>query len=359
MNQTCTAIIDLSALTHNFKKVRVLAQHSQISAMIKGNAYGHGLLQIARHLKNADGFGLARYAEAITLRQAGVDQRLLMLEGFTDYSQLQLVDRLRLDLVVHDISQIQPLLDFQWNDYIKIWLKIDTGMGRLGMLPEQVRDAWNQLLSSASKLKVEVCMTHFAQAHWVDDSKTIEQITNFNALCHSWPVAKSLANSAGVLYWQAAHQDWVRPGVMLYGVSPLSGPIGSELGLRPVMQLQTVLIAVRAFKKGQFIGYESTYQCPNDMRVGVAAVGYADGYPRYIRAGTPVLVNGVSTKILGQVSMDMVSIDITNIDAKVGDIVTLWGGNGLAVETIAKYANTSPYELLAGLTQRVEYDFVQ
>lgn len=354
MSQSCWALIDTSALQYNLQQVRLQAPTSQILAMIKGNAYGHGLVRVASVLSDADAFGLARFTEAITLREAGVSKRLVMLEGFTNSDQLSLIDKYQLELVIHDISQVQPVLDYSWQQPVKLWLKVDTGMGRLGMLPDVARQAWQTLSQSGKQIIPEVCMTHFAEAQLQGSPKTFQQIAVFNDLCHAWPIAKSLANSAGILCWQAAHQDWVRPGIMLYGVSPLDAKTGLALGLKPVMTLQTILIATRQFKAGATIGYDSTYVCPQDMRVGVAAIGYADGYPRYIQPGTPILVNGIQTTILGRVSMDMVSIDLTHIDAKVGATVTLWG-NGLPVEVIARSANSSAYELLSGITERVLY----
>ena len=353
MSELCQARIDLAALTHNVNRVKQLAPNSRILAMIKGNAYGHGLVTIAKHLQRADGFGLARFQEAIQLREAGITQRLVVLEGFTREDQLAMIDAHRLDLVIHDMSQVEHACRYPWQTPVNIWLKVDTGMHRLGLLPSDAAQAWQQLVN-APKVNVQVCMSHFAQAQWQDDPKTLEQMHTFNELCTSWSTEKSLANSAAVMAWSDSHADWVRPGLMLYGVSPFEHTTGLTERLLPVMTLTSKVIAKRFLKKGDTIGYDSIYTCPEDMPVVVAAIGYADGYPRYITPGTPVLVNGVKTRIVGRVSMDMVSIDCRDIDVAINDEVVLWG-KGLPIEVIARHANTSPYELLSGITGRVEY----
>lgn len=354
MSQSCWASIDLLALQHNFQQVRHYAPNRKILAMIKGNAYGHGLVRIASALSDADAFGLARFAEAMKLRQAGVHKRLVMLEGFTNSEQLSLVDQHELELVIHDLGQVQLILDYPWSLPLKLWLKIDTGMGRLGMKPDEASYAWQLINQYPEKISPQVCMTHFSQAQQLDDPKTSNQLAVFDTLCKTWPIAKSLANSAGILAWPDTLKDWVRPGIMLYGVSPFEDQTGAAIGLKPVMSLQTILIAIKPMQAGDTIGYDSTYICPCDMRLGVAAVGYADGYPRYIQPGTPVLVDGIQTTILGRVSMDMICINLTDIKVDIGATVTLWG-NDLPIEVIAKCADSSPYELLSGITERVLY----
>lgn len=357
MSQSCWAVINLSALQHNLYQIKCIAPHSRILAMIKGNAYGHGIVHAAKALQTADAFGLARFSEALKLREAGIRNRLVMMEGFTHYEQLQLIETHGLELVIHDLSQIQPLLDYPWQSPVRLWLKIDTGMGRLGMLPEAAQMAWTRLTGASRWLIPEVCLTHFAQAQWLEDPKTTAQIALFNEVCSDWTIAKSLANSAGILQWPTSHADWIRPGIVLYGVSPFESQMGYDFNLKPAMTLQAILIAVRQLRAGDTVGYDSTYQCPHAMRIGIAAIGYADGYPARIPSGTPVLVNGVRTTILGRVSMDMIAVDLNHLNADVGDTVTLWG-EGLPIEVIAQHTHMSAYALLTGITERVLYRVV-
>ncbi len=359
MSQSCIATIDVAALQHNFQKVKALAPNSRVLAMVKGNGYGHGLLTMVEHLPQADAYGLARFSEAMLLRQHNCQKRIVMTEGFINSDELSLIDELALDLVLHDIEQVRQIVTYSFQQPIRIWLKIETGMHRLGLFPEHLPEAW-KLLSASPHISNEIIlMTHFAQSEQLDNEKTLQQIQDFKSYTDDYPAEKSLANSAAIMAWPDSHADWVRPGIMLYGVSPFPQATQIAQDLLPVMTLRAKLIAIRHLPAGAEVGYNSIWTCPEAMPVGVAAVGYADGYPRYIPSqGTPVLVNGQQAQIIGRISMDMISIDLRSIaNVKLGADVTLWGKD-LPVETIAKFAKTSPYELISGITSRVERFYI-
>jgi len=350
------ARIDLQALQHNFHRVRALAPDSKVMDIIKANAYGHGLVPVAQALRGRDAFGVACLEEAISLREAGFDRRIVLLEGLFGLDDLALIHGYQLDVVIHHISQVEMLEQDRPAKPLDIWLKIDTGMHRLGFPPDQVAVVTERL----ERLPQPGCvryMSHFACADEPDNPATQIQLDRFEAVCADFKGERSLANSAAVLDWPASHCDWVRPGIMLYGGSPLPGRTAQDLGLQPVMTLATRLIAVNPHNKGEAIGYGGEWICPEDMPVGVAAMGYGDGYPRHAPAGMPVLVNGKRSALIGRVSMDMICIDLrTRPDAKVGDEVILWG-EGLPVDEVAQQAGTISYELLCGVGSRVQFEY--
>jgi alanine racemase len=357
MTRPAVARIDLRALQHNFSQVQHAAPDSRVLAIIKANAYGHGMVRIAQALPDATGFGVACIDEAISLREAGFDRRIVLLEGLFGPDDLNLICGYRLDVVVHHDSQLDWLEQEPLLTPLDVWLKLDTGMHRLGFSPHRVNEI-SARLDAISQVNAVRYMTHFSCADDLENTDTHEQIELFNRIVAGAGGERSLANSAGVLGWPAARADWVRPGIMLYGSSPLAGRSAESLGLKPVMTLGTRLIAVNRRKAGDAIGYGADYRCPEDMPVGVAALGYGDGYPRHAPSGAPVLVNGQRAAIAGRVSMDMICVDLRACpDAQVGDDVTLWG-DGLPIDEVATAAGTIAYELLCGVGARVQFDYI-
>lgn len=358
MTRSVVATVDLSALSHNLARVREVAPNSRVMAVIKANAYGHGIVRIAQALHGIDAFGVACLEEALTLRGADIKTPIVLLEGVNDTDELALASTYRLELVVHHPAQVSMLERATLPMPVKIWLKVDTGMHRLGFVPEATPKAWTRLRACAAVDGTPRLLSHLANADDRRDRLTLDQCETFLGICEGLGGEASLANSGGLLGWPQAQLDWVRPGIMLYGVSPFVGRKGEQEGLRPVMTLSTRLIAVNHYKKGDAIGYGGAWVCPQDMPVGVAAIGYGDGYPRQAEPGTPVLVNGRRVPLVGRVSMDMICVDLrTQPQAQAGDPVHLWG-NGLPVEEVADHASTIAYELLCRVTQRVSVQTV-
>ena len=355
MSRAATALIDLKALRHNLRLAREAAVHRRVVAAIKANGYGHGLVRVASALDEADYFAVACIEEAMTLREAGITKPILLLEGVFEANELPLCSRMKLDVVVHHSSQLEMLEQTDLDAPVRVWMKIDSGMHRLGLDPGQAKSVWQRLQACDSVAAGIRLMSHLANADNRSDGYTLEQVRTFEAAIKGLPGEISLANSAGTLGWSATHFNMVRPGIMLYGASPFWDSSGPEEKLQPVMTLSTRLIAIKRLRKGDPIGYSGIWRCPEDMDVGVAAIGYGDGYPRQIEPGTPVLLNGRKAAIVGRVSMDMLSVDLRqHPEAKVGDPVLLWGA-GLPVENIARAASTIPYTLLCGVTTRVHF----
>jgi len=353
------AVLDLEAAAHNMQRVRDYAPNAKIMAVIKANGYGHGLLRIAEALPAVDAFAVARVDEGIRLRKAGIKTRIAVLEGFTCAEELDELLHNQLDAVVHSFIQVEIFESRAEQGQIAIWLKLDTGMNRLGFKPNQFNLVYQRLTQCSIICQPINLMTHLANADDKQDETTLKQIRWFNdTLATLAPklqlgIERSIANSAGILAWQEALTDWVRPGIMLYGISPFSDSTGEQLGLKPIMSLHSRLIAVKLIAKGDKVGYSGTWVCEKPTTLGVVAIGYGDGYPRYAKAGTPVLVNGQRVPLIGRVSMDMITVDLeTQPNANPGDPVTLWG-DGLAIEEIALGADTIPYTLVCGVTQRV------
>ncbi len=321
-------------------------------AVVKANGYGHGLAWVARTLNDADAFGVSSTEEGIQLREAGITRPICLLEGFFAPDELPLLARHRLEPAIHSDDQMKMLAQAAPDIRLSVWLKIDTGMHRLGFAPTAVAAAFRQVRSLPAVAEVRL-MSHFARADVPADASTQTQIDGFTAQVRNLHVESSLANSAGIMGWPPSHLDWVRPGIMLYGSSPLAGKSATALDLKPVMTLQTALIAIQQRRQGDAIGYGGAWRCPQDMPVGVATIGYGDGYPRHAPPGTPVLVNGQRVPLVGRVSMDMIMLDLrTQPQAKVGDPVVLWG-EGLPVDEVAEGAGTIAYELLCRVAERV------
>ena len=352
------AVINLGACQHNLSIAKQAAPDSKCIAIIKANAYGHGMVQIAKALTDADAFGVARIDEAIQLREAGITTPILLLEGFSSQSELELICEQGFDSVIHNEEQIQ-LLEKLKNKPINVVLKVDSGMHRLGFDPVKVADIIQRLEKCSNAKNPFMLMTHLANADDKQDDKTLKQIDVFYKSIESLSVNEtSVANSAGILGWAQSHSSYNRPGIMLYGVSPFVNSTASIHDLKPVMTLSSKIISVKQVKKGETIGYGGTYVCDKDMTVGIIAIGYGDGYPRHAKSGTPVLVNGKRCSLLGRVSMDMICVDLSKLsedgNAKVNDEVILWG-KGLPIEEIAECSETIGYELLCSVTKRVEF----
>ncbi|MEO8672718.1 MAG: alanine racemase [Tahibacter sp.] len=353
MSRTTVATIHLSALRANFARIRELAGSAKVMAVVKADGYGHGLERVARALDGADAFGVAAIADGQRLRAAGQRQRIVVLSGPDERADLAEMRRLKLDAVIHHESQLDWLEADRDSRALRVWLKIDTGMHRLGFPVDQVHSAHARLRALPGIDPEIALMTHFSASDEFDNSTTAEQIDCFDRTTAGLPGVRCLSNSAGLLAWPAARGDWVRTGGLLYGLSVVDGKCAADLGFRPVMTLSTRLIAINAMRRGDRVGYAGTWACPEDMRVGVAAIGYGDGYPRSAASGTPVLVDGTRAQIAGRVSMDLITIDLRTIpNARVGDAVVLWGLN-LPVEEIATHAGTISYDLTCGMTRRV------
>lgn len=355
MSRATTALIDLSALRHNLQRVRDTAPGCRIAAAVKANAYGHGLLRVAQALEGADALAVACIEEAVALREGGIKKPILLLEGVFEASELPLCSQLSLEIVVHHLTQLEMLEHARLEHPLQVWLKIDTGMHRLGVAPDQVIEIWQRLDACPTVAPGIRLMSHLANADDRNDDYTSHQLQVLREITTGLSGELSLANSAGVLGWPQTHFDWVRPGLMLYGASPFVDGLGAKENLRPVMTLSTRLISIKHLSRGEPVGYSCTWTCPQEMDVGIAAIGYGDGYPRHAPSGTPVLVNGRQATLIGRVSMDMLCIDLReHPQARVGDPVVLWG-KGLPVENIARAASTIPYTLMCGITPRVHF----
>jgi alanine racemase len=345
------AIVDTAALRHNLARVRELAPGTRIMAVVKANAYGHGLETIARALGDADGLAVARLDEGLALRTAGCRGRILLLAGVMEAAELAVAERDRFDLMVHDARQLQLLERHAGR--LQSWIKVDTGMNRLGFRVEEFREAWARLRGIPHAPADPVLVTHLASAEDAADPRTAQQLEAFEAVTSDLPGPRSIANSAGVLAWPAARGDWVRPGLMLYGLSPFPEGTGADFGLRAVMKFESRVIAVRKVRAGEAVGYGGIWRAERESTMAVVAAGYGDGYPRAAKSGTPVLVAGRRASLAGRVSMDMITVDVTDLPAvSSGDPVELWGP-GLPVEEVARSAGTIPYELTCRVSSRV------
>ncbi len=354
MPRPIRASFRLSALTRNLGVVRRRAPRSRIWAVVKADAYGHGLARVAQALAAAEGYALLDLNEAVRLRESGIVKPILLLEGIFQPADLELVDRYGLTVVVHDFEQILMLERARLGTQISVYLKINTGMNRLGFTGSGVRAAYSRL-QAGGKAGAIALMTHFADA---DGSAGVAaQLARFSEWTAGLQGEVTLANSAAILRHPETHADWVRPGIMLYGCSPFAEVSAEALGLQPVMTLTSEIIAMQDLKPGDRVGYGGTFVAPHAMRIGVVACGYADGYPRHapglVDRNTPIVVAGKRTVTVGRVSMDMLGADLSAIpEARVGSPVILWG-EGLPADEIATCAGTVSYELLCALAARV------
>ena len=353
-----TAEINLTALEHNLAQVKRFAPNSKVMAVLKANAYGHGLVTIAQHLNEADAFAVARIDEALALRAGGLTKPIVLLEGFFHQEDLPILLANNFQTIIHDEIQLKMLESAQLDAPLNCWLKINTGMHRLGIAPEQFDMFYQRLQASPNAQNKINLMTHFACADDVKNTKTVQQITLFDNLTQEVQQAHCLSNSAGIIAWPSGHGDWVRPGLMLYGVSPMANHTGKDHQLKPVMRLTTKVIAVRNVGAHEQVGYGGRWQSDKPTVLAVVALGYGDGYPRHAKEGTPVIINGHRYGIVGSVAMDMITLDIGNNvhNVEVGDEVIMWGPE-LPVEEIAQCADTISYELLCNITPRVSYEY--
>ena len=342
------ALIDLQALRHNYQLAREVTGAKAL-AVIKADAYGHGAVRCAEALQDtADGFAVACIEEALELRAAGIRGPVLLLEGFFEANELALIVEHDFWCVVHSLWQLEAIERATLSKPINVWLKLDSGMHRVGLHPADYQAAYRRLLASGKVAKI-VLMSHFARADELHDPSSNQQLAVFEAARQGLAAQISLRNSPAVLGWPQIPSDWVRPGIMLYGATPFDEPNALASRLQPVMTLESKIICVRELPAGEPVGYGARFVTSQPTRVGVVAMGYADGYPRQAPTGTPVRVDGQPSQLVGRVSMDMLCVDLTNIpQAGLGSTVELWGKNVLASD-VAKSADTIPYQIFCNL----------
>ena len=357
MSRAARATLDLGALRHNFEHIRKQAPASRVLAVIKANGYGHGLLRVARALPGADGFGVAHIEEALALREGGIGQPIVLLQGFTCAEEITLLARQRIDTVVHHPEQVRMLECQPPPQPLGVWLKLDTGMHRLGLAAADA-DAARMRLQACPGVELRAVLSHLARADEPEQPCSEQQRAEFLRLSEGWGLPRSLANSAALFAARRYHFDWVRPGLALYGMSPFAQGHAAELGLRPVLSLRGHVVAVKALRRGEAVGYGGAWRASRDTRLAIVAVGYADGYPRHAASGTPVLLGGRPCPLAGRVSMDMLAVELPpEITPRLGEEAVLWG-EGLPVEDIARAAGTIPYELVCKLTPRVRLEVI-
>jgi len=361
------AVIDLKAIQNNLAVIRLLAPKSKVMAVVKADAYGHGISKVATALAEADAFAVACLEEALTLRQAGIERPIVLLEGFFEAQEIESILEFNLQTVVHQQRQVDEIIQAAQtlagkpnstnsNRKLTVWLKLDSGMNRLGFTANEIGHALEQLQACPMVARVNL-MSHLACADEISNPMNRRQISLFNQFCFGQTAPRSMANSAAVIAWPESHFDWVRPGIALYGCSPLANYSGSDHHLHSAMTLQSQLFAIHKLAAGESVGYGASWRSDRATRIGVVAIGYGDGYPRHAKQGTPVWINGRTYPLVGQVSMDMLTVDLgTEGEANLGDRVVLWGSE-LPVETIATYAGTIPYTLLCGVTSRVKFEW--
>jgi alanine racemase len=346
------AQINLAAMRENLARVRAMAPGAQVLAVVKANAYGHGLARVLPALDAADGLALVELDAAISLREQRFMRRILLLEGFFAESELDQVAQRRLAIVVHDIEQVRMLEAAALSRPLEVFVKVNTGMNRLGFRPPDVAGICARLAETPAVAALRL-MTHFARAD--EEDGLAEPLAQFESACRGLPYPRSVANSAGIIRFSEAGGEFVRPGIMLYGATPLPYDTAEMLGLRPVMTLRSEIIAVQDLKANESVGYGAQYTASRPHRLGVVACGYADGYPRHAPNGTPVRVLGTKVRLAGRVSMDMITVDLTDVpEARVGSPVVLWG-EGMPVDDVATAAATVGYELLCAVAPRVPF----
>ncbi len=348
MHRRTMAQIDLAAIRDNYALAAALAPAAANIAVIKADAYGHGMLPVAEALQGiAEAFAVATVDEALQLRDAGIDASLLVLEGAMSVESCRLAKAANLTLMLHSREQLSAVVESQ----VAAWVKVDTGMHRLGLPPEDLGGVLDTLRNAG--VEVQAVCTHLACADEPGNAMTERQLQEFAACTREVELPKSIANSAGILAWPQSHADWNRPGFMLYGVSPFATDVEAARALRPAMSLFAEIIAVRDIGAGESVGYGARWTAAQAAKIATVAVGYADGYPRHAVNGTPVYLHGTTAPLVGTVSMDMITIDVSHIEsAAVGDRVELWGSN-LPINVVAQSAGTIGYELMTGVTRRV------
>ena len=360
------ALIRLGALKHNLDIIRKAAPGSKVMAVIKANAYGHGMLTVAEHLADVDAFAVARVPEAIQLREKGIVVPIVLLAGVMDARETRIAVASGFEPVVHCQEQVE-LLETIATGSVTVWLKVDTGMNRLGFSPEQAAAIIRRLNAAPAVGELRL-MTHLASADELQSPMTSEQLLKFRPIIEGFDGAVSIGNTPATLGWPVIPDaqrefgfrgdNWIRPGIALYGISPFAEQTGVDLGLKPVMQFEARLIATKSLHEGAKVGYRGTYISDRDTRLGVISAGYGDGYTRHFRSGTPVLLNGRMVPLIGNVSMDMIAVDLgPDAEDAVGSVATLWG-DGLPVEEVAPWADAIPYELVCGVMNREDSEVV-
>ena len=353
MTRPSQARLDLSALHHNVAVARELAPGTRLMAVVKANAYGHGAVTMARELEpRVDALAVACTEEALALRDAGISCPILLLQGVFEASELPVAAAAGFWITIDNDLQLQWLEQASLSAPVGCWLKIDTGMHRLGALPAQTASFYQRLLACGKMAGTPVLSTHFASADELHNPQTWQQIELFEAATAGLEGLRSAANSPATLAWPRAHYDWIRPGYMLWGNSPFGETQPEAERLRPVMTLVSAVISVRDIAAGECVGYGGSWQAQRPSRVATVTIGYGDGYPRTATNGTPVLVNGRRATLAGRVSMDMITVDVTDLPpVAIGDPVVLWG-EGLPVDEVARHAGTIGYELLTRMPPR-------
>lgn len=346
------ATVDLSAIRHNYALAKRCAPGRRAFAVVKANAYGHGAREVVSALHDADGFVVACLEEAGEVRALHGTARVLLLQGCFEAQDYLMAAQLGLDVVVQNREQAEALLACRPSRPLSVWLKLDSGMHRLGFAAAELRD-WHARLSGAVQVAELNLISHFACADLPEHPLNAVQLECYRSLDDLPFASRSLANSAAILTRPEAHRDWLRPGIMLYGASPFAERPAAGLGLQPAMTLSGALIAVREVPAGDSVGYGAGWVAQRPTRIGTLSCGYADGYPRTAPAGTPVLVGGRRVPLVGRVSMDMLTVDLSAVpEAQVDTPVELWGAQ-LPVDEVAEACGTIGYELLSKLTARV------
>lgn len=360
------ALIRLGALEHNLKVIRAAAPGARVMAVIKANAYGHGMVHVAQHLSDVDAFAVARVTEAGELRRHGITQPIVLLAGVMDDAEMKAAVEWSCQPVIHCREQLD-LLDSIAGNKLTVWLKIDTGMNRLGFSPDDAAEVIARLHASPAVGELRL-MTHLSSADELQAPTTAEQLARFRPVAAGFDGDVSIGNTPGTLGWSVvtnarkefgfSGDNWIRPGIALFGISPFGDRTGVELGLKPVMQFEARLIAVKPLPAGARVGYKGSYRNAKDTMYGVISAGYGDGYSRHFKSGTPVLINGRIVPLIGNVSMDMIAVDLgASPQDRIGDIATLWG-DGLTVEQVAPWADAIPYELVCGVMNREDSEVV-
>lgn len=359
MKRAAFAKINLAHLKHNLAIIKKFANQSKLMAVVKADAYGHGVIQVCKTLKNTDAFSVAFVNEALELRDNGIKNSLVALQGFSTEEDLKSAVKHDIQVVIHHKEQLRILKNVGVMEPLNVFLKVDTGMHRLGFSVTEFNSVLAEvksLLPPASKLRL---MTHFASADELESQVTQDQLNIFFNLANEHPYEQSIANSAGILAWPNSHCDWVRPGLALYGVNPVNKhDLSADVNLRPVMSLHAPLISIKQCKKGEKVGYGGDFCCPKDMLIGIIAIGYADGYPRHLEIAPSVGIGEHKAPVVGRVSMDMIAVNLDGIDTQVGEVVELWGAL-ISVTEVAECAGTISYELLCAAGNSVYKQYIQ
>jgi alanine racemase len=350
------AQINLSALKHNFNCVKQHAPKSKIMSVVKADAYGHGMVQVAHALAESDAYAVARLSEGVELRQSGISLPIVILEGVASIDEFQLASQYNLSIVFHHLSQLEVLRNVVLDTPLQFcWLMLETGMNRLGIHEQDLAQSIDSLISSTNIDGPIRLMSHFANSDLVSDHRNKQQLAVFERVQQQYNLEGSLANSAAILSFSASHKEWVRPGIMLYGSSPFSATSAQKLDLKPVMKLVAKVVSIQHLKQDEQVGYGGSWSAGTDSDIAIIGIGYGDGYNRALSNNALVSILGTVFPVIGRVSMDMIAVDISTsaLSIDVGDEVTLWGSDDLAVDSIAKSINSIAYEVLCDINKRV------